>query len=458
MRRRAIAIMLTVTMAAGPAVVSTASSKVKLRGYVTAKSPQSLSILDDIIYVTPGTELRVENGEASSAVGNAADVAIGTLVQAEGTWTGKHQFAAEKITYDQGQFAKEIHSAAFLEREPSETEAISAGRDALLKVDGEMLLLAASTRRDWKVDAGAAATPVPVKSQSRFLGRQVRYEGVRQADGRIDARKIELAPPAPADAYKIPGDRTVGRTQDAQTKIEILEMRKGTKVEGRMKLFPEKEVQEYVRDLGYKLLPPSTDATIRAVEFRFFVVEDPHINAASLPDGTILVNTGLLAAMDNESQLAFVLSHEIAHVLQAHYWREVHETRSKRVLITLGAIAGAYFVGDVALFLGQLGLASVVNGYSRGIENQADRIALQSVIDNGYDPRTSVRFFRTMIDRYGDRSTSALWSNHESSLLRGSFLTVQLSRQYPDGKFDNGIVDTEKFKAMKSAMGPMKIM
>ncbi len=63
-----------------------------------------------------------------------------------------------------------------------------------------------------------------------------------------------------------------------------------------------------------------------------------------------------------------------------------------------------------------------------------------------------------MISRYGDRSTSALWSNHDSSVLRGSFLTVQLARQYPEEKFSKAVTDTDKFKAMKEAMGPVKVM
>jgi predicted Zn-dependent protease len=250
----------------------------------------------------------------------------------------------------------------------------------------------------------------------------------------------------------------VARATDPQTKIDVLEIRKGDKVEGRLKLFNVKEVQEYVTNLGMNLLPPAADVTARALEFRFYVVEDPSINAAALPDGTLLINTGLLGAVENESQLAFVLSHEIAHVLQAHHWREANDTRSKRVLLVIAAVAASGFIGDVGLFLGELGMAAVVNGYSRRVENQADRLGLQNVIDHGYDPRAAVTFFQTMVEHYGQRSTSALWSNHDSSLLRGSFLTVQLLRQYPQGHFDHSIVDTEKFQAMKDAMGPVKIM
>jgi len=222
-------------------------------------------------------------------------------------------------------------------------------------------------------------------------------------------------------------------------------------------LFDVKDVQDYVKELGVKLLPPAADVTARSLEFRFYVVEDPSINAAALPDGTVLVNTGLLGAVQSESELAFVLSHEIAHVLQAHQWREANDTRATRVMIIVGALASSFFIRDLGLFLGQIGLEAVVNGYSRRIENQADRLGLQNVIDHGYDPRSAVQFFRVMVEKYG-RSSSAIWSNHDSNLLRGSFLTIQLARQYPAGQFDHSVVDTDAFRNMKEAMGPVKIM
>jgi predicted Zn-dependent protease len=195
----------------------------------------------------------------------------------------------------------------------------------------------------------------------------------------------------------------------------------------------------------------------RPLEFRFFVVEDPTINASSLPDGTMLVDTGLLASVQNEAQLAFVLSHEIAHVLQAHVWREANETRAQRTGLLIAGLVGGYFVGDLSLFLSGLGMAAVVNGHQRALENQADRLGLQNMIDRGYDPREGPHFLRTVIERYGDRSTSRLWSNHDSSVLRGSFLSVQLAAQYPQGHFDGARVDTPAFQAMREAMGPVKI-
>ena len=442
-----------------PAVVCSAASKVKLRGYITARpDAQSLAILDDVIHLTDSTRFEQENTPSGSKPLTLSELSPGILIEAEGVWTAKHQFFAEKITCDATQFDRTIKEYAYLQTEPEDGSAIATGKPARLKADGELLVIDDKTKREWKSDTPAVQTVSATQGSSRLVGRQVRYEGTRQADGTISAERVELGSAPTADAYKIPGNRVVARATDPQTKIDVLEIRKGDKVEGRLKLFNVKEVQEYVTNLGMNLLPPAADVTARALEFRFYVVEDPSINAAALPDGTLLINTGLLGAVENESQLAFVLSHEIAHVLQAHHWREANDTRSKRVLLVIAAVAASGFIGDVGLFLGELGMAAVVNGYSRRVENQADRLGLQNVIDHGYDPRAAVTFFQTMVEHYGQRSTSALWSNHDSSLLRGSFLTVQLLRQYPQGHFDHSIVDTEKFQAMKDAMGPVKIM
>jgi hypothetical protein len=331
---------------------------------------------------------------------------------------------------------------------------------AALKADGYWLDLTKQTRREW--DAVKVSTPSGAGTDTRareqsLAAYQVRYNGIRGSDGRIAAERIELGAPAPADAYKMPHDLQVVRGKDQQTGIDVIEFRHGNKVQGRMKLFPVRSVQEYVTTLGDSLLPPGNRGTTQALEFRFFVVEDASINAASLPDGTLLINTALLGAIQNEAQLAFVLSHEIAHVLQVHYWREVHETRGQRVGLTIAGVVAGAFVGDLGIFLAGMGVASVVNGHQRELENQADRLGLQNVIEHGYDPREAPKFCKLIIERYGDRSTSKLWSNHDSSLMRGSFLTVQLMRQYPEGHFEQAKRDSSAFRAMREAMGPVKI-
>src|SRR5262249_50280167 len=201
-------------------------------------------------------------------------------------------------------------------------------------------------------------------------------------------------PPAAADDYKIPHNLEIALGKDALTGIDVLEWRQGNKVKARMKLLAEHSVQEYVSHLGDSLIPEGAKGTRKPIEFRFFVVEDPEINAAALPDGTLLINTGLLGAIQNEAQLAFVLSHEMSHVLQTHYRREVVETRGSRIALTIAGVAAGAFIGNAGLFMAQFGIASVVNGHQRELENQADRLGLQNVIEHGYDPREAPNLSR----------------------------------------------------------------
>ena len=209
--------------------------------------------------------------------------------------------------------------------------------------------------------------------------------------GRVETQHIELHEPAPPEAYNMPHAETIVPAKDPQTGIGVLEFRRGSKVVGRMKLFPVPQVQQYVADLGASLLPTGGQGTSKPLEFRFFVIEDGSINAESLPDGTVIVHTGLLGVVENESELAFVLSHEIAHVLQAHNWREANETRAAKVGLIIVGIAGAPFVGDTSVFLFEVGVAAVANGHQRALENQADRLGLQDIIDKGYDPREATK-------------------------------------------------------------------
>jgi len=435
-----------------------ASNKVKLHGYITARvDDKTVQILDDRLETTPASRVFIQDGSGEHPM-KSEELAVGMLVDAEGQWLDRHKFFAEKITVDLREGDKKVRGTAYLQEEPADANKIAAGQPGQLKLDGYLLEVGRNTKREWNVAKATASSAGGNVTAGQLAACHVKYTATLRKDGRMDAEQVDLEPPASADAYKMPHDIQVVRAKDAQTGINILEFRQGKKVQGRLKLLEERSVQEYVSHLGDSLLPAGAEGTSRPIEFRFFVVEDPEINAASLPDGTMLINTGLLGAIQNESQLAFVMSHEIAHVLQAHYKREVDETRGQRVGLTIAGIVAGAFIGDVGLFMAGMGIASVVNGHQRELENQADRLGLQNVIEHGYDPREAPNFSRLIINRYGDRTTSKLWSNHDSSLIRGSFLTIQLERAYPGRNWDGTKKNTKAFEDMKEDLGPVKIM
>jgi len=432
------------------------SNKVKLRGYITGRADEkAVLILDDRLETTTASRVMGQDGSGEHSM-KAEELSAGMLVEAEGQWLDRHKFFAEKITVDLREGDKKIHGTAYLQEEPEDANKIANGQGGQLKLDGFLLEVSGDTKREWNVAKATAGAPG--SSQGQLAACHVKYTATRRKDGKVDAEQIDLGPPASADAYKMPHDIEIQQAKEPQTGIEILEFRQGKKVQGRLKLLAEKSVREYVSHLGDSLLPEGAEGTSRPIEFRFFVVEDPEINAASLPDGTMLINTGLLGAIQNESQLAFVISHEIAHVLQTHHKREVDETRGQRVGLTIAGIAAGAFIGDLGIFMANIGIASVVNGHQRELENQADRLGLENVIEHGYDPREAPNFSRLIINRYGDRSTSKLWSNHDSSLIRGSFLTIQLQRAYPGENWEGTKKNTKAFEQMKEDLGPVKIM
>jgi hypothetical protein len=433
-----------------------AATKMKLRGYLTGRADENtLLVLDDRIELTPESRVIGKDGAGEHSLARQ-ELSSGMLVEAEGQWLERHRFFAEKLIVELGEDEKKVHGSAYLQEEPADAGKIAAGEASELKVDGYWLALNNRTKRSWNAGKNGEATATT--PNSTVAGYHVKYSGLRRKDGRIEAEEVDLGPPAPADDYKMPHNLEIVAAKDAQTGIDVLEFRQGKKVQGRMKLLAERKVQEYISHLGDSLIPAGAQGTTRPIEFRFFVVEDPEINAASLPDGTLLINTGLLGALDNEAQLAFVLSHEMAHTLQVHYRREVEETRGARIGLTIAGIAAGAFIGNAGVFMAQIGIASAVNGHQRDLENQADRLALQNVIEHGYDPREAPNFSRIIISRYGDRTASKLWSNHDSSVLRGSFLTVQLMREYPNGQWTGAKKTTPAFQAMKEDLGPVKIM
>lgn len=129
------------------------------------------------------------------------------------------------------------------------------------------------------------------------------------------------------------------------------------------------------------------------------VFEDKSLNAFALPGNKIGVHTGLVAMVDNQSQLAAVIGHEIGHVLDKHS----NERMSQDAAVNQGlSIIGAVAAPQSAL--GQLGVAALGLGaqygillpYSRTHESVADVLGLDYMAKAGFDPRQSVVLWQKM--------------------------------------------------------------
>jgi predicted Zn-dependent protease len=160
---------------------------------------------------------------------------------------------------------------------------------------------------------------------------------------------------------------------------------------------------EYLNNFGSALVAAAPDARgENNLNFFFFAVRDPMINAFALPGGFIAVHSALLIAAQNESELASVMSHEIGHVQQRHIARQLGKQREDMLLplasLILAALAAkASPDAAMGIALGGQGLAIQRQlNFSRDAEREADRVGFQIMNSAGFDTSGMVAFFKRL--------------------------------------------------------------
>ena len=134
----------------------------------------------------------------------------------------------------------------------------------------------------------------------------------------------------------------------------------------------------------------------------FFIVNSNEINAFAGPGGHIGVNSQLMLASENESELAAVMAHEMAHVRLHHLYRMLEHQKQMKIpmlasilaSIALGAINPVAGTGALMASLG--GFAQDDINFVRSNEKEADRIGIDVLFKSGLDPRGMAGFFKKM--------------------------------------------------------------
>jgi predicted Zn-dependent protease len=149
----------------------------------------------------------------------------------------------------------------------------------------------------------------------------------------------------------------------------------------------------YVNHVAHNLIPE--DLANKGLSIQVRIIKNPLLNAFSYPNGVIYIHTGILSKLENEAQLASILSHEIIHVTHRHTiqnYRKGKNTTAALATIQVGAVSLCYFRFLVHA-LGNLGAAAAITGYSRELETEADEVGLDLLIKAGYDPLEAPRIF-----------------------------------------------------------------
>lgn len=134
----------------------------------------------------------------------------------------------------------------------------------------------------------------------------------------------------------------------------------------------------------------------------FFIVKSNEINAFAGPGGYIGINTQLILATANESELAGVMAHEMAHVRQHHLYRMIEHQKQMRIPMLASVLASIALgvinpsMGTGAMMASLSGFAQDSINYVRSNEKEADRIGVDMLIKSGQDPRGMANFFKKM--------------------------------------------------------------
>jgi len=164
-------------------------------------------------------------------------------------------------------------------------------------------------------------------------------------------------------------------------------------------------LNEYIRLLGSQLARHVNDGDF---SFSFFMIDDATINAFAMPGGVIGVNTGLLLATDDESELAGVMAHEVSHVTQRHIARSIYDRQRGSIITIASMLAGILLATQTDMPDGAVtGIAAATQAaalqrqinFTRSNEYEADRIGIEVLSRAGFDPIGMSSFFEKLSRR-----------------------------------------------------------
>ncbi len=242
-------------------------------------------------------------------------------------------------------------------------------------------------------------------------------------------------------------DRFFGWLGGSKEKEAAIGRQLAMEVEQQSKLVEDPIITEYVNRVGQNIVLHS-DAK---VPFTIKVIDTDEVNAFALPGGYFYVNRGLILAADNESELAGVMAHEIAHVAARH----AMENQGKGTLINWGMLGGMIFGGGIASAVLQNagGFGQLLAGlkFTRGAEEEADRLGVQYLYASGYDPTAMATMFEKLASQNKKKpgSFAKLFTTHPQASDRRD-ASLALVARFPEK--EEYVISTSEFQRIKARL------
>ena len=218
-------------------------------------------------------------------------------------------------------------------------------------------------------------------------------------------------------------------------------------VDRQAKFIDDPVITEYVNRVGQNIVLHS-DAKI---PFTIKVIDSDEVNAFALPGGFFYVNKGLLLVAENEAEVAGVMAHEIAHVAARH----AVENQTKAGLLEYLAIGTSIFLGGIPGMIFQntagLGLLGAFMKFSRGAEEEADKLGVQYMWAAGYDPGAMATMFEKLEAKNKKKPglISKAFASHPAPPDRRA-ASLALAARFPEN--DEYVISTSEFQRVQSRL------
>jgi predicted Zn-dependent protease len=187
-----------------------------------------------------------------------------------------------------------------------------------------------------------------------------------------------------------------------------------------------------------------------AYPYSFDVANYREINAFALPGGPVWVHRGAIAAATNESQIAGVLAHEIAHVAQRHAAGQMSKGLIANGLLgLLGAVVGNDRGGQIAQVAGGLAAQGYMLKFSRDDEREADEVGAAIMKRAGWSPLGMVEFMQILRAKSGSDpgAVQTFLSSHPAPGERVTRLQATVKKLGT-----GGTRDSQAFRTVKSRL------
>src|SRR5256884_164266 len=283
-----------------------------------------------------------------------------------------------------------------------------------------------------------AQQPVPAQTQQQTGSQPV-------------PQKDTVTPKNSKEDVEAIGNRSVGKGVNLFSLEREISLGKSLaqEVERSSKMIDDPVVTEYVNRVGQNLVRNS-DAR---VPFTIKVIDSDEVNAFALPGGFFYVNSGLILRAQEESELAGVMAHEIAHVAARHGTKQA----TKGDIVQLASIPAMIFIpygwaGYAAYQGANFLIPMTFLKFSRDIEREADFLGLQYMYKAGYDPNSYVTFFERIQadEKRRPGSIPKVFSTHPPTPERIENTQKEIARILPARQ--EYIATTSEFDSVKSRL------